>query len=95
MAHSYQVENSVEFDRNALLLADNQARSVVSDHVMNREAAGRSSAAVFASCNDGVMQALANRLRKIVNLMRTVDLDSLARGAERDLAVFTAAKVLL
>jgi hypothetical protein len=43
---------------------------------------------------DGLVQTLPQILRQLVNLMAAVNLDGLARGAQRDLAVFAAPEML-
>jgi len=53
------------------------------------------SAALFASRHDGCVQPLAQAGRHFVDLVRAVDLDGLASGAEGDLAVIAGFQVLL
>ncbi len=52
-------------------------------------------AAFFAARHDGGVEALAETNRQIVELVRAVDLDGLARGAEGDFAVIAAFEVVL
>jgi hypothetical protein len=53
------------------------------------------SAALFAACHDGGVEALAEAGGQIVNLVGAIDLNGLARGAERYFAVLAAAQMLL
>jgi hypothetical protein len=53
----------------------------------------RALAAALAASHDGGVEALAQTVGKIINLMRAVDFDGLARGIEGHLAVLAAAQV--
>jgi hypothetical protein len=55
----------------------------------------RSSAAFFAAGHDGGVEAFAEVGGQIINLMGAIDFNGLAGGVERDLAVVTAAQMLL
>src|ERR1017187_850971 len=55
----------------------------------------RSSAAFFAEGHDGGVEAFAEVGGQIINLMGAIDFNGLAGGVERELAVVTAAQMLL
>ena len=52
-------------------------------------------AALFAASHDRGVQPFAQTSRHIVNLMRAIDFDCLAGGAERHFAVLATAQMLL
>jgi hypothetical protein len=54
-----------------------------------------SSAAFFAARHDGGVEAFTEAWGQVIDFVRSIDLDGLARGVESHLAVFAAMQVLL
>jgi hypothetical protein len=52
------------------------------------------SATIFASCHDGRVQAIAQIIGHLVDLVATIDLNRLLGGVEDDFAVAALLKVL-
>lgn len=55
----------------------------------------RASTALFAAGHDGGVEALTKASRQVVDFVRPIDLNGLARGVESDFAMFAAVQMLL